>query len=73
MAFWHPDAGNSEYISIGDLKSRYDLRELISPHLEKVRPVSGGEYLVGCCPFHDDKRPSFIIRKESYCCLSAHS
>ena len=72
MASWSSDAGaNSGYVSIDELKARYDLRELIGPHLEKARPVSGGDYLVGCCPFHDDKRPSFIVRKESYACLSA--
>jgi len=72
MPTWSNDPGNREYVSLDELKARYDLRDLIGPHLEKVRPVSGGDYLVGCCPFHDDKRPSFIVRKESYCCLSAN-
>jgi|GEM_PF-4618859 len=66
--------GTIEYgkpIDFDGIKARCDLRDIIVPVLQKASPVRGGEYWVACCPFHDDKRPSFIVRKDSYCCMAS--
>ncbi len=42
------------------LRSRIDLVEVLSPHIQLHR--SGASYKA-CCPFHDEKTPSFIVHK----------
>lgn len=68
MADWH--VSQHESIDVEDLKARCDLRQIMVPHLEKARQVSGGDYWRACCPFHDDKKPSLLIFKEYYRCQS---
>jgi hypothetical protein len=33
-------------------------------------PHQYGNYLVACCPFHDDSKPSFMVYQDTYKCLS---
>lgn len=66
MANWH--LSSYEPIDIDDLKARCDLRKIIPPVLEKARPVNGGEYWQGCCPFHEDHKPSFTVYQDGYKC-----
>lgn len=68
MAPWN--TSSFEKIDVNDLKARCDLREIIVPHLENVRPVRGGEYWSACCPFHEDKSPSFLIFQDYYRCMA---
>jgi len=71
MAAWEkPPEIEHKCIDFAEIKRRCDLREIIPPYLEQARPVSGGEYWLGCCPFHEDRRPSFLVYKEYYRCLS---
>lgn len=69
MASWQFSA-LKERIDLDTLKDRCDLREIIVPHLEGARRVRGGEYWQGCCPFHEDKSPSFLVYPSYYRCMS---
>ncbi len=42
------------------LRSRIDLVEVLEPHLDLKR--SGASYKA-CCPFHEEKSPSFIVKR----------
>jgi len=42
------------------LRQRIDLVEVLSPHVELHK--SGASYKA-CCPFHDEKTPSFMVQK----------
>lgn len=42
------------------LRQRIDLVEVLSPHLKLVR--SGSSYKA-CCPFHEEKTPSFVVQR----------
>lgn len=57
--------------SINLLKQRIDLKELISEYVDLKKSGSG---LVGLCPFHDEKTPSFYVDSDRYHCFgcSAH-
>lgn len=46
--------------SLEILRQRLDLVEVIAPYVDFKR--SGASYK-GCCPFHDEKTPSFMIQK----------
>ncbi|HPE84856.1 MAG TPA: DNA primase, partial [Chlamydiales bacterium] len=46
--------------SLETLRERIDLIEVLSSHLDLKR--SGGSYKA-CCPFHDEKSPSFIVKR----------
>ena len=54
---------------LDELISRTDLVEVISRHVE-LKP-SGGSNLVGLCPFHTEKTPSFSVSidKQMYYCF----
>lgn len=45
--------------SLEELKSKVDLVDVISRHITLKR--SGAAYK-GCCPFHDERSPSFMVR-----------
>ncbi|ELO1827350.1 hypothetical protein QXB71_002587 [Vibrio cholerae] len=51
---------------IDELKSRVDLFSLIDSNyrLDKVKKSLDGKSITSCCPFHNDKTPSFKINKE---------
>lgn len=68
MADW--STTSRKRIDPDDLKARCDLRQIIPPVLKKARPVSGGEYWRGCCPFHEDSNPSFLVYQNYYQCKS---
>lgn len=42
------------------LRSRIDLIEVLTPYVEFSR---SGAYFKACCPFHDEKTPSFVIQR----------
>lgn len=46
--------------SLENLKRRIDLIEVVSSHVEMQR--AGASYK-GCCPFHEEKTPSFVVQK----------
>ena len=50
-----------------ELKARNSIEEIISQHVQLKR---AGSNLVGCCPFHSEKTPSFTVftnRDNFYC------
>jgi len=58
-------------ISLEDLKEGVDLRTII--HLERESTHGGPEpYKSGCCPFHQDRNPSFLVFRTHYCCMSSN-
>ncbi len=46
--------------SLENLRQRVDLVDVLSSHLDLKR--SGSSYKA-CCPFHDEKTPSFVVQK----------
>ncbi len=46
--------------SLETLRRRVDLVEVVSPHVDMKR---AGAAFKACCPFHDEKTPSFTIQK----------
>lgn len=46
--------------SLETLRERIDLIEVLEPHLDLKR--AGSSYKA-CCPFHDEKTPSFVIKQ----------
>lgn len=51
---------------IDDLIARIDLPSLIGEHIDINRKGAGYE---GCCPFHDEKTPSFKVFSDHYHCF----
>ena len=53
---------------IQDLLARTDIVDVISTHVELKR---GGANLMGLCPFHGEKSPSFIVSpsRQTYHCF----
>ena len=52
---------------IGELKERNDIEEVVSSYVNVKRR---GRNLVGLCPFHSEKTPSFTVYPDSqsfYC------
>ena len=54
-----------------ELRSRVPLEEVVS---EYVRLKQKGKRFWGCCPFHNEKTPSFSVDSESqlYYCFGCH-
>lgn len=46
--------------SLDELRSKIDLVELVSSH---IRLQKSGSSHKACCPFHDEKSPSFVIQR----------
>lgn len=59
--------------SLERLRSRIDLIEVLSPYITFSK---SGAYFKACCPFHEEKTPSFIVQRNDshYHCFgcSAH-
>ncbi|MCK9899864.1 DNA primase [Frankia sp. Cpl3] len=53
-------AGRIRDADIALVRERSDIADVIGDHVQ-LRPVGGGS-LVGLCPFHDEKSPSFNVR-----------
>ena len=53
---------------IEEVRSRNDIVDLISTHVQLKK--KGGSYF-GCCPFHNEKTPSFSVSrdKQMYYCF----
>src|SRR4051794_4713935 len=47
---------------LADLKSRLDIVAVVAPY---VRPKPGLGDLAGCCPFHQEKTPSFKVNRKT--------
>ena len=45
-----------------DIKARLDLLTYVSQHVPSLKKT--GRYYKACCPFHDDKTPSFVVDPE---------
>lgn len=46
--------------SLETLRQRIDLLEVVAPHVEMKR---AGAVHKGCCPFHEEKTPSFVVQQ----------
>lgn len=59
-------------IDVPRLKDSIRLSDVISQHV-KLRPC--GRSLSGCCPFHDDRKPSFVVTDDIglYYCHGCHA
>lgn len=57
---------------VDDLLSRVDIAEVVGRHVELKR---GGANLMGLCPFHGEKSPSFSVSpsKQFYYCFGCHA
>ena len=68
MLFLNDMAGRIPQHFIDDLMSRTDIVEVISSHIPLKK--AGKEYKA-CCPFHDEKTPSFTVSpaKQFYHCF----
>ena len=57
-------------LTLQDIKERHPLQEILPRYLS-LR--STGAYLVGCCPFHDDRSPSFAayLQTQTWQCFAA--
>ena len=68
MLFLNDMAGRIPQHFIDDLMSRTDIVEVISSHIPLKK--AGQEYKA-CCPFHDEKTPSFTVSpaKQFYHCF----
>src|SRR5689334_7148254 len=55
---------------IDEIKRRHPIQEVAARYLELRL---SGDRLIGHCPFHDDRRPSFSIHlpTETWCCYAA--
>lgn len=49
--------------SLETLRQKVDLLEVLTPYLDLKR--AGGSFKA-CCPFHDEKTPSFIVQRGDY-------
>ncbi len=61
-----------EIIDVKRLKDSIHLSDVVSLHT-KLRP--SGRSLTGCCPFHDDRKPSFVVTDDIglYYCHGCHA
>jgi DNA primase len=57
---------------IEQLKSRIPIQDLVSRYVP-LRP--SGANFTGCCPFHDDRKPSFVVypRTQSFYCFACQA
>ncbi|MCH9673274.1 MAG: DNA primase [Gammaproteobacteria bacterium] len=57
---------------IDDLLARTDIVDVVE---ERVPIKSGGRDYMGCCPFHEEKTPSFSVSREKqfYYCFGCHA
>ena len=51
---------------LDDLRARTPLPALIG---RRVRLARSGRQLKGCCPFHDEKTPSFYVYDDHFHCF----
>ena len=62
------EADQGKCVQLQDLLSRVDIAEVVGRHVELKR---GGANLMGLCPFHAEKSPSFSVspQKQFYYCF----
>ena len=60
------------WISFGDLKAWVSMQDILAHYGMLGSLRRQGDELVGICPFHDDKRPSFSanISKDMFQCFA---
>lgn len=60
---------------IAQLKANCRIEEVIRHYGVALQPVSGGQRLVGLCPFHEEQRPSFTVYVEtqSFACFGCNT
>lgn len=54
---------------IGRIKERVDLVEVVG---SRVLLKKSGDRHWGCCPFHEEKKPSFSVKEGFYYCFGCH-
>ena len=53
--------------SIAEIKSKLSIEDVVAPYVQLKKR---GKYLKACCPFHQEKTPSFVVsldRQMAYC------
>ncbi|MFA5792975.1 MAG: DNA primase [Candidatus Gracilibacteria bacterium] len=53
--------------SVSEIKAKLSIEDIVAPYVQLKR---GGKYLKACCPFHQEKTPSFYVSPErqlAYC------
>lgn len=57
--------------TLADVKRRYPLAEMVARYVPNLKHT--GAHLLGCCPFHPDRNPSFAVHlpTETWRCYSA--
>lgn len=53
--------------SVAEIKSKLQIEDVVAPY---VNLKKSGKYLKACCPFHQEKTPSFVVsveRQMAYC------
>ncbi len=46
------------------IKAKYSILELMRTHFPKIKILGRGRFVTSCCPFHEEKEPSFWIDTE---------
>ncbi len=66
----------AEWVDFAELKGRVSLEDILQHYglLEGLKPLKGGEELVGLCPFHPERRGSFHVSttKNAWNCFGCH-
>ena len=66
----------AEWVDFAELKDRVSLEDILQHYglLEGLKPLKGGEELVGLCPFHSERRGSFhaSTTKNAWNCFGCH-
>lgn len=57
-------AGGSLLKKLDAIKSAYNIPDLMKKYFSKTAMQGRGRYLTACCPFHEEKEPSFWIDVE---------
>lgn len=55
-----PDSGSL----LDAIKCKFSILELMRKHFSKIKVLGHGRFVSACCPFHEEKEPSFWIDTE---------
>lgn len=60
----------SHYIDVSEIKNNIDIASVIEA--SGVDLKRQGKRHVGCCPFHEDRNPSFVVFQNRFYCFGCH-